>query len=98
MRLCEAGLSSRAQDYCREIAEYVMRNPGRVETDFMPDFLSQLSYLADRLKYQVWLNVYCIDTPSGITILDTYVSYMPEWTYRFYLEAWPFRSFLPNRL
>ena len=49
----ESGLASRAQDYCREIAEFVMRNPTRLETDFMPDFLMQLQYLVDKLKYQV---------------------------------------------
>ena len=53
VRLCESGLASRAQDYCREIAEYVMRNPTRVESDFLPDFLQQLSHLSERLKYQV---------------------------------------------
>jgi hypothetical protein len=52
VRLCEYGFSSRAQDYCRELSEYVMRNPTRVQTDFLPDFLAQLSHLSDCLKYQ----------------------------------------------
>lgn len=52
VRLCEVGLVARAQDYCRQIAQFVVRCPSRVETDFMPDFLQQLAYLSDRLKYQ----------------------------------------------
>jgi len=52
VRLVECGLATRAQDYCREIAEFVMKNPARLETDFMPDFLLQLQHLIDKLKYQ----------------------------------------------
>ena len=62
VRLCEAGLASRAQDYCREVAEFVMRNPAGVQSDFMPDFLQQLQHLADRLKYQVSQNIYRLFT------------------------------------
>ncbi len=55
MRLCEAGLVSRAQDYCRQVADHVIRGGGaaRIQPDFLPDFLSQLLNLSERLKYQV---------------------------------------------
>ncbi len=55
VRLCEAGLVSRAQDYCRQVADHVTRGGGaaRIQPDFLPDFLSQLLNLSERLKYQV---------------------------------------------
>ena len=53
VRLVEAGLSSQAQDYCKQIAEFVVANPTKIVTDFLPDFLTQLEHLSDKLKYQV---------------------------------------------
>ncbi len=55
VRLCEAGLVSRAQDYCRQVAYHVTRGGGaaRIQPDFLPDFLNQLLNLSERLKYQV---------------------------------------------
>lgn len=52
VRLVEAGLSSQAQDYCKQIAEFVVANPTKIVTDFLPDFLTQLEHLSDKLKYQ----------------------------------------------
>jgi len=52
VRLVEAGLSSQAQDYCRQIAEFVVTNQTKIVTDFLPDFLTQLETLSDKLKYQ----------------------------------------------
>lgn len=75
IRLCEAGLVSRAQDYCREVAEFVMRNPSRVESDFIPDFLQQIQHLADRLKYQDPQYTTCSGELSEIPD--------PEWMTRF---------------
>jgi len=46
---------SRAQDYCRQVADHVTREGGaaRLQPDFLPDFLHQLLNLSERLKYQV---------------------------------------------
>ena len=53
IRLLDAGLPSAAQHYCKMVAEFVVRNPGSVEEDFLPGFVTQLAELAERLKYQV---------------------------------------------
>ena len=66
VRLCEAGLVSRAQDYCREIAAHVTRPGARIEPDFLPDLLTQLLHLSERLKYQVTTIIYTQPTHSMV--------------------------------
>ena len=59
-RLLEAGLTTRAQDYTRVLAQFLINaaaSANMVEQSTFPNWVSNTLYLAEKLKYLVSLEV-----------------------------------------
>ena len=59
-RLLEAGLTTRAQDYTRVLAQFLINaaaSASMVEQSTFPDWVTNTLYLAEKLKYLVSLKV-----------------------------------------